>query len=145
MASENFVSYSIMMALKKEQWAVPHYHPPGGQAAWGIYVSEELVYLDILAYKEGTVLLVENKAKFSRKDIEKLRRIISDKSAIEQVKEFVSSRYEVDRVNVGLQFCLVHGYSGTVVSDSLPDVNLIYVHEDGSLTVTASHINPLVI
>jgi len=146
MASEDFVSYSIMTALRDADWDIFHYHPPGGQAAWGIYVVGKLIYLDILAYKNSNVLLAENKGKFSNQDINKLRMILLDKSAQNQLQSFV--RAQCTRLGLPcvkqLRFSLAHGYSGKLRA-SLEDINLIHVSEEGDLTVTVSRLNPLII
>lgn len=145
MASEDTVSYTIMTALRNNQWSILHYHPPGGQAAWGIHIAGELIFLDILAYKNGKVVLAENKGRFNAGDIEKLRRLMNDESAVEQVRTFIKSRCIAWGIvwENNLQFCLVHGYSGKPVVVQLPDVNLAHVSDSGVLTLLNSQLNPL--
>jgi hypothetical protein len=145
MASEDTVSYTIMTALRNNQWNILHYHPPGGQAAWGIFIAGELIFLDILAYKNGKVVLAENKGRFNIGDIEKLRRLMHDESAVEQVRAFIESQciaWGIDWDN-HLQFYLVHGYSGKAADIPLSDVNLAHVSDSGVLTLLPSQLNPL--
>ncbi|HJQ32940.1 MAG TPA: hypothetical protein VJ866_12210 [Pyrinomonadaceae bacterium] len=147
MASENLVSYTLMKELRGKGWRILHYHPPGGQAAWGLYVSGDLIFLDILAYRDGEVVLAENKGRFNQGDVDKLERIIADELAINQVREFIRNQCVAHRVtwDKNLRFYLVHGYSGRTIRTPLVNVNLAHVSDDEVLTLTSSQINPLVI
>lgn len=147
MPSENFVSYTIMNMLRKNDWRILQYHPPGGQAGWGVIVQGRSMYLDIIAYSNAQIVLAENKNRFNQGDIDKLEKIMNDPEAVLLIKEFVRTRCAVSGIECEKELHLagVHGYAGGGNYSSLPNINLIHVSREGTITLRPSLLNPLVI
>src|SRR5690242_4978462 len=134
MVSEDFVSYSILKWLKARDWTVLQYHPPGGGAAYPVRFSNGgIIYPDITAYKARELLVLENKARFSQKDVKKLRRLVADSGACKCVRDYARAKAlaRPRRVPHNARIRVGHGYGGKS-RNPFADVELFRVREDGS-------------
>lgn len=137
MASEDFVSYKIMRYLKGENWNILQYHPPGGQAGLAIKVWGKIVFPDLLAYKSNLIIVMENKPRFNKEDIKKLERMMSDKDALNQIRDFVSEYCKKNDLETQRSISIIwgHGFSGKWPNVSHKYINLVHVGIDGSITI----------
>lgn len=144
-ASEDFVSFNIMRFFIKYNWSILQYHSPGGQACFAINVYGDITYPDLIAYKAGTIVVLENKARFNNSDIEKLRRMQSDEMAIKQIKSFVGSFLFQNNLLIPKDFIIYcgHGYTGKERETLLNDINLLYVDLTGEVKITQANYFPL--
>ncbi len=145
--SEDFVSYSMMQFFKDNRWMIAQYHPPGGQASFGIRISGEMLYPDLIGCKDSRIVVVENKPRYNAEDIEKLRKMMADPGANGQIVSFVRNFCYTHNIKTYDTFALfwAHGFSGKQIPDPLPDVNLIYIDREGNITVKAASRHPLIV
>ncbi|RYD02610.1 hypothetical protein N752_25110 [Desulforamulus aquiferis] len=144
MASEDFVSYSIMKYFQQEGWYILQYHPPGGQACFAVPVLGDITYPDIIAYKHNKIMVMENKGRYSQSDIEKLTKLMSDPNALRHIKEFTKTyciQHKLPFPTV-LEFFYGHGYSIDRVTESLEKINLFFVHENRTINLISCHNRP---
>ena len=137
MASEDFVSYSLMRYLKKIGWDILQYHPPGGQANFALKVSGEIVYPDIIAYKQGYILTMENKSKFAISDINKLKKMISDDGCKKLLIGYTSDYLVKNQIQLQPHFDFLwgHGYSGKERLEVFSDVYTFIVNATGGISI----------
>lgn len=130
--SEDRVTFSLMRHLLAGGWTILQYHPPGGQAAWGVRLDQQMVYLDILAYRDNVALVLENKRCFDRRDIEKLRRMRNSPEVVRQILDYVRTRCVLADVPLPSSPKILwgHGYSGKQRETCIPSVILLHVAPD---------------
>ncbi|MGD6960070.1 hypothetical protein ACQCWA_20830 [Rossellomorea aquimaris] len=135
MLSEDYVTYYIMKELKRHGWEIVQYHPPGGQASFGVYILEKLIYLDIIAFKESDILIFENKSRYDVGDIMKLQLLLKDTKALLQITDYINNYCEIHNLPLikGGIINGVHGYSGKRRSNALEDIHLVNVGSNGDL------------
>ncbi|MQF48655.1 hypothetical protein FIM08_01960 [SAR202 cluster bacterium AC-647-N09_OGT_505m] len=130
MSNEDFVSRSIFDFLRESDWTIVHYHPPGGQAGFGVTLeSKKFLVPDLIAVKDNVILIVENKSVFSISDVKKLRTIGSSVSAVKQIVNYTKRFLEVNHLPIPQTYniLLSHGYSGSSTDTALSDVILMNV------------------
>lgn len=146
MSTEEFVTYAIMRFALGRGWEVVQYHPPGGQAAFAVRLGGSVVYPDMIAYRNGIIMVAENKALFDESDVRKLRRMMQCKSAICQIKEYVGDCCRNRRIPMADQCEVVcgHGFAGVIPGEPLQDVHLLHVSDNGDVKVILSSEHPWV-
>lgn len=135
MPTEDFVSYSILKFLLAEHWVILQYHPPGGGAAFPVHTTAgQVIYPDITATKKSDLLVLENKARFNRDDIEKLLRLHADDAACACIRNYARAKgiAKERRNNQDLNIRVGHGFSGRI-RDALTDVELFHVDASGAV------------
>jgi len=145
--SEDFVSFNIMRILQRNGWVIVQYHPPGGQASFGLNVSGEILYPDLIGYKDSMIVVLENKPSFDSGDVRKLRKIMQDASARNQIIKYVEDFCKDRSIGASGTLLLLwaHGFSARQPPNPLQDINLICVQDDGTIRVTQAILNPLII
>lgn len=140
MLSEDYVTYYIMKELKKHGWEIVQYHPPGGQASFGVYILGKLIYLDIIAFKGLNILIFENKSKYDGGDILKLEILLKDTTALSQIINYINNFCEIHNLPLIEQAIIsgVHGYSGKKRNKAIKDIHLVNVESNGKLLLLNS-------
>ena len=55
--------------------------PPGGQACLAVPLGDSFVYPDMVAVKHTSIAIFENKGRFNKDDVEKLKKLKRDRAA----------------------------------------------------------------
>jgi len=144
MATEDHVSYNIMTNLKNNGWEIFQYHPPGGQACWGITVSNKIIYPDIVAYKSGVVITIENKGAYNDTDLKKLNNLINNKTAQEQIYDLISANCKIRNIDIPrhVKYLWGHGFYSKKDIQCLRHINLLRVDENNILNIIPSEQAP---
>ena len=144
--TEDNVSTSLMRAFQRAGWAIVHYHPPGGQASLPIPLETgRHVYLDMVAVRGTQIAILENKRRFSKQDVQKLERILSDRKARRRLIAVVTrfcTRCDLPRT-APYNITAAHGFAGASPDGSHELVSFLRVsHDDYPLLIPARN-NPL--
>lgn len=73
---ERFITRSIKQYLKKENYYIIQCIPPGGQGGIHFKVENKIMYPDIIAFKNETMIIGESKPDYSESDHAKLNRLL---------------------------------------------------------------------
>lgn len=133
MSREDHVTYNIMLKLKEHNWSIFQYHPPGGQAGMIIKTSLGNVVPDIIGYKNGYVLICENKGKFSDSDVKKLLFLQQDNSALLEIEAFVRKAIKPN-IPPSIAFLWGHGFTQNLAIKYLSNIGFLQVAQSGQVT-----------
>ena len=70
--NEAKITLIIKNFLKKNNYFIIQCIPPGGQGGLNYKVNGRPVYPDIIAFKDGVMIIAENKPDYSESDLKKL-------------------------------------------------------------------------
>lgn len=144
---EDFVTYNIKEYLldnREDRYEVIHYHPPGGQANFGLELSSsEIIFLDIIAVEEDHILLIENKASLCNSDIEKLEDLSKDTNALNKVLTYAKTHSNLIssmKTLKEIKFSFWHGFHSEVeIFPKGKIVNFLIVNKSGEVTIQESY------
>ncbi len=146
-SSEDDVTYCIMQFLKKHRWEILQYHPPGGQANFAIKTKIGVVFPDIVAIKEGVILIVENKRSQSKEDIKKLAMMLQDKSVHQQIVSHCITCCRTNGIPAESSYTIkwAHGFGGTMTLPQHDKINYLLAGVCSNVTVIPSVKDPLTV
>lgn len=141
--SEDQITHSIMVHLRDLGWNIFQYHPPGGQANFGVMLGKNMVYPDIIASKDKDIFVIENKILFNTGDINKLVSMNQDKNIHNEIILHCHKCCKVHDIPIQKNQIIkwAHGFSGQYPSNPHEIVDLIYVKEDLTLKMIPSEFN----
>lgn len=139
---EEQVARSVLSWLTERGWEILDYDFPGGGTGRSFHVGEfqdktsGLVIPDVIAIKDSTLLVMENKAKDTRSDYEKIGRLSG--SGFERLLHEAYPQRTFDHVVFGIAF------SGPSRYAELAEVNgvgvVVQVAEDGRCAIARGNL-----
>ncbi len=134
--NETFITLSINKFLNENNYQVIQCIPPGGQGSLNYLVKNKFIYPDFICFKEGELLIGENKLKYSESDEKKLidlsleENLVSDSKRI--LKNFqVSNNFEISNLD---KITLFMGFSSKESKRSKKFDNFL-VDENGKVKI----------
>jgi hypothetical protein len=110
--------------------------PPGGQGGLHFKVKSRPMYPDIIAFKDGVMIVGENKPSYSESDKVKLKELLDSEDLLRKGQEILNdyskshklSFRKIEKIEIFLGFaiCSIFPQDG---------INFFHVNQDGKVTV----------
>ena len=102
--NEAFITRSIKIFLKKENYYIIQCIPPGGQGGIHFKVENKIMYPDIIAYKDNVMIIGESKPKYSESDNLKLNKLLLSEKLFEKAQYilnnyFISKKMSIKKIH----------------------------------------------
>jgi hypothetical protein len=96
--NETFITQSINNFLKINDYFIIQCIFPGGQGALNFKVNGRPVYPDLIAFKNGTLIIGENKPSYNESDHKKLKKIKNSFNFNEKAQEIVNNFFKSKKI-----------------------------------------------
>ena len=102
--NEAFITRSIKIFLKKENYYIIQCIPPRGQGGIHFKVENKIMYPDIIAYKDNVMIIGESKPKYSESDNLKLNKLLLSEKLFEKAQYilnnyFISKKMSIKKIH----------------------------------------------
>ena len=136
---ETFITLSIRNFLKKNGYFIIQCIPPGGQGGLNFKVNNRPVYPDIIASKESTMVICENKPSYSESDQTKLKKLSESENLISKSQEILNN-YCRSKGILSSKILKIEFFLGFKKSANIPSegINFFNVTKEGEVTILKS-------
>ena len=97
---EAFITRSIKIFLKKENYYIIQCIPPGGQGGIHFKVGNKIMYPDIIAYKDDIMIIGESKPKYNESDNLKLNKLLSSEKLFEKAQYILNNYFMSKKMSI---------------------------------------------
>jgi hypothetical protein len=142
---EYAITYAVKNYLLSKNWDVIAYNPPGSQGTFTIpnpgkdggfrgQIGSESP--DVIAIKNGLVMVVECKTNFNLDDSVKLKNLFSDKRKMEILEILINRVCEANAIKVPekIEYIFALAYQGVPHKSNFLGLISVEVHEDFDIT-----------
>ena len=98
--NEAFITRSIKIFLKKENYYIIQCIPPRGQGGIHFKVENKIMYPDIIAYKDNVMIIGESKPKYSESDNLKLNKLLLSEKLFEKAQYILNNYFISKKMNI---------------------------------------------
>ena len=98
--NEAFITRSIKIFLKKENYYIIQCIPPRGQGGIHFKVENKIMYPDIIAYKDNVMIIGESKPKYSESDNLKLNKLLLSEKLFEKSQYILNNYFMSKKMSI---------------------------------------------
>ena len=98
--NEAFITRSIKIFLKKENYYIIQCIPPGGQGGIHFKVENKIMYPDIIAYRDNIMIIGESKPKYSESDNLKLNKLLLSEKLFEKSQYILNNYFMSKKMSI---------------------------------------------
>ena len=137
--NEAKITQSIKNFLKKNNYFIIQCIPPGGQGGLNYKVNGRPVYPDIIAFKDGVMIIAENKPDYSEKKIKKLVSLRESENLYSKSEEILNHYFTLKSISSS-KILKIELYLGFAESNVYPSsgINFFQVSKKGEVKILKS-------
>ena len=98
--NEAFITRSIKIFLKKENYYIIQCIPPRGQGGIHFKVENKIMYPDIIAYRDNIMIIGESKPKYSESDNLKLNKLLLSEKLFEKSQYILNNYFMSKKMSI---------------------------------------------